>query len=87
MKAEIYGRWWASVPMRERAMSQSYMENQSAIQKKWDKEWGDRMNELVLIGQEMDEAQIRLDLDACTLTDSEIEGFKAGEKFIDMWPI
>ncbi len=87
LKAEIYGRWWVSVPMKERAMSESYMQNQAAIQQKWDKNWGDRMNELVFIGQEMDEARIRVELEACTLTDSEIKGFRAGESFKDQWPI
>ena len=87
LKAEIYGRWWASVPMKQRAMSPSYIENQDHIQAKWDKNWGDRMNELVFIGQEMDKEKIIADLDSCLLSDFEITGMKAGNGFQDDWPI
>lgn len=87
LKAEIYGRWWASVPMKQRAMSQAYLENQAEIQKKWDKQWGDRMNELVLIGQDMDREKITSDLDKCLLTDLEVAGMQSGSGFEDEWPI
>ncbi|MEO1255009.1 MAG: GTP-binding protein [Bacteroidota bacterium] len=87
LKAEVYGRWWASVPMKQRAMSQAYLDNQGYIQSKWDKKWGDRMNELVFIGQDMDKAKIKSDLDKCLLTDMEITGMEAGSEFQDEWPI
>lgn len=87
LKAEIYGRWWASVPMKQRAMNPAYMENQDHIQEKWNKKWGDRMNELVLIGQDMDKEKITTDLDKCLLSDLEIEGMEAGNGFQDDWPM
>ena len=87
LKAEVYGRWWASVPMKQRAMSQAYLENQDHIQAKWDKQWGDRMNELVFIGQDMDKTKIIADLDKCLLSDIEAAGRKAGSEFQDDWPI
>lgn len=87
LKAEIYGRWWASVPLKQRAMSENYIENQDHIQAKWDKIWGDRMNELVFIGQDMDKEKIMADLDKCLLTDLEIVGMEAGNGFKDDWPI
>ena len=87
LKAEIYGRWWASVPMKQRALSEAYLENQDMIQKKWDKQWGDRMNELVFIGQDMDKEKMMADLDKCLLTDIEIAGMESGNEFQDDWPI
>ncbi|MEP0369038.1 MAG: GTP-binding protein [Cyclobacteriaceae bacterium] len=87
LKAELYGRWWASVPMKQRAMSEAYLENQAEIQKKWDQQWGDRMNELVFIGQDMNKEKITSDLDNCLLRDYEIAGMEAGNGFDDNWPI
>lgn len=87
LKAEVYGRWWASVLVEQRAMSQSYMESQDQIQAKWDKKWGDRMNELVFIGQDMNKQKIIADLNKCLLTDFEIGEMDAGIGFQDDWPI
>ncbi|MDW3194389.1 MAG: GTP-binding protein [Cytophagales bacterium] len=86
LKAEEYGSWWASVPMKRRAMSPDYLENQSLIQDKWDKKWGDRLNELVFIGQDMDKEKITADLDACLITDEEIAMMDSGQEFQDGWP-
>ncbi len=87
LKAEIYGRWWASVPLKQRAMNPAYLENQEFIQKKWDKRWGDRMNELVFIGQDMDKPKIIADLDHCLMTEMEVLGMDGGYDFKDDWPI
>ena len=87
LKAESYGRWWASVPMKRRASNPAYLENQKEIQAKWDKKWGDRLNELVFIGQDMDKEEIISDLDSCLLTDYEIIGMEAGNLIQDDWPI
>lgn len=73
--------------MKQRALSEAYLENQEEIQKKWDKKWGDRMNELVLIGQDIDNKKITKDLDDCLLTDFEIMGMQSGNGFEDEWPI
>jgi G3E family GTPase len=86
-KAEVYGKWWASVPLRPRAMSAAYMENQDFIQKKWDKTWGDRLNELVVIGQELDQKAIQQQLESCLCNESECRHFLHGGKFHDRWPI
>ncbi len=87
LRAEPYGRWWASVPFKERAVSAAYLENQAIIQAKWDKEWGDRMNELVFIGQDMDKDKILEGLHACLLTAQEIAQMQDGNAFEDRWPI
>ena len=87
MKAEIYGRWWASVSMKERAMNPSYLENQEEIQAKWHKQWGDRMTELVFIGMDMDKKKITAELDKCLVNELDIIGMQSGNRFIDEWPI
>ncbi|ELR69414.1 Putative metal chaperone, involved in Zn homeostasis, GTPase of COG0523 family [Fulvivirga imtechensis AK7] len=65
VKADIYGRWWASVPIRDRVRSEAYMQNQNSIMQKWDKQWGDRMNEIVFIGRDMDKSAIIRDMASC----------------------
>lgn len=87
VKAEAYGRWWAAVPYKERVNSLGYMEHQKLIMKKWDKQWGDRLNELVIIGQDMDEQLIRAELENCLLQEDEIKGMASGDGFQDKWPI
>ncbi|GAA0196167.1 zinc metallochaperone GTPase ZigA [Fulvivirga kasyanovii] len=64
-KTDPYGRWWVSVPIKERARNEAYMQNQEAIMKKWDKQWGDRMNEIVFIGRDMDQAAIIREMESC----------------------
>ncbi len=87
LKAEVFGRWWASVPLKERAVSESYLENQEMIQAKWDTDWGDRMTELVFIGQDMDKEKITSDLDQCLLNGFEVVKMKDGSIYQDDWPI
>lgn len=86
-KAEVYGKWWAAVSMRERAANPAYMENQEVIQRKWNKTWGDRLNELVIIGQHLDHQKVRNALENCLCTASEQEHFLTGGSFDDTWPI
>lgn len=64
-KTDPYGRWWASVPIKERVRSEAYMQNQESIMKKWDKQWGDRMNEIVFIGRDMDQEAIIREMESC----------------------
>jgi G3E family GTPase len=86
-RAEVYGRWWASVSLRDRASSQTFMENQDAIQKKWDKTWGDRLNEVVIIGQHLDKQKVQQELEGCLCNLEEIEHYLNGGKFSDTWPL
>ncbi|SDH50339.1 GTP-binding protein [Alteribacillus bidgolensis] len=62
--------WLASLPQRMQAQVKA--ENPESI-RHWHEEFGDRMNEFVIIGADMNEAQIREELDACLLTDEEMK--------------
>jgi G3E family GTPase len=86
LKADPVGVWWASMSFKQRTQYESFIENQRWIESKWDKLFGDRMNELVLIGQYPDEDQIIHELKNCLLTDQELNLYFAGKSFKDNWP-
>ncbi|MFM8834876.1 MAG: GTP-binding protein [Cytophagales bacterium] len=86
-KAEIYGRWWASVPFKQRAQNPAYLQDQEHIQKKWDKQWGDRLNEVVIIGQDLNEENITAALKKCLLNSAEIEAYHQKKEFKHDWPL
>lgn len=58
------GRWWAAVPKNRWPDDGSFEE---FVLRHWDPVWGDRRQELVFIGIEIDEAAIRAALDRCLL--------------------
>jgi len=87
LKAEPVGVWWTSMPFKERTRYPSYIENQEYIESKWDKNFGDRMNELVIIGQDLDKELIQYEMENCLLDSYELADFLNGEKFKDNWPI
>ncbi|MEM8568297.1 MAG: GTP-binding protein, partial [Bacteroidota bacterium] len=53
----------------------------------WDDAFGDRKNEIVFIGQDMDEELIRSDLDTCLCTEDELATNFWVKGFEDHWPI
>jgi G3E family GTPase len=63
------GLWWAAIP---RAEWPSDAESRREIKREWQKPWGDRVQELVFIGQGMDRAGIDAGLGAALLTDDEV---------------
>ena len=72
MKAEGAGVWWASMPFSERMKFQNFMDNQEIIEERWTVAFGDRLNEIVLIGIQLDEKQVRSEFDKCICSDEEI---------------
>jgi G3E family GTPase len=70
------GSWWATFPVKERNQHPSFQANEEYIMGKWDKRFGDRLTEIVLIGQDMHEEKIREALDACLCTDEELAEYK-----------
>ena len=65
-RTEAAGFWWAAVDKGEWPDDQQQCEE---IVKLWKKPWGDRRQELVVIGQNMDHGVITAKFDACLLTD------------------
>jgi G3E family GTPase len=86
LKAEPAGVWWASMPFQERIRYASYLDNQKWIESRWDKRYGDRLNELVLIGQYPQKEKITFELKKCLMTDKELELVNKGTKIKDPWP-
>lgn len=79
LKADSAGVWWSSMPFGQRIRYAAFVEHQKSIEARWDPVFGDRQNELVLIGQEMDEGAIRAALEDCLCTEAEIAAWQAGQ--------
>lgn len=71
LAAEPGGSWWAETPRAEWPTDDP--ELMTELNSVWDEVWGDRRQELILIGQDLDAAAARKALDGCLLTDSEME--------------
>ncbi|MCA6488944.1 MAG: GTP-binding protein [Chitinophagaceae bacterium] len=85
-RMEKAGFWWCSMPMKERLNYPSFVANQTYIESKWSKQWGDRLNELVFIGQHMNKENILTNLEKCLLNDDEIISFQNKKVFKDPFP-
>lgn len=87
LKADRAGVWWCSMSYGERINYAGFLENQQAIESKWDKQFGDRQNELVIIGQDLEKEAIVQELTACLCSEKEIRDMELGIRFKDPFPI
>jgi G3E family GTPase len=71
LAAEPGGAWWAETPREEWPSDDP--ELMAELNSVWDEVWGDRRQELILIGQDLDAVAARKALDKCLLTESEME--------------
>ncbi len=69
------GVWWASLTIKDRNQHPAFQANEELIMASWDKHFGDRHIEIVHIGQDMPEDEIRKGLDACLCTEDEMIEF------------
>ena len=69
-RTEAAGFWWAAVDERDWPDEK---EQREEITKLWEEPWGDRRQEIVVIGQDMDPEVVTAKLDECLLTDDEME--------------
>ncbi len=70
-RVDLAGYWWASI---ERDQWPAEAEVRDQIRAQFDEAWGDRRQELVFIGMQMDRTAIESELTRCLLTDEEIAG-------------
>lgn len=85
LKAESAGVWWVSMPTKQRLLYPDFIENRDEIESNWSKEFGDRQNELVIIGQDLNKTQIEYELNACVCTENEWRVFSISSKSKDNW--
>ncbi len=84
VSCEPAGTWYAALPRDEWPEE---AETREQIKNDWQEPWGDRRQELVFIGVELDEAALRAKLDRALLTPPELEkGPKAWRKLTDPFP-
>ena len=72
IKAESAGVWWASMPFSERIKYASFIDNQEVIEERWSLDFGDRLNELVFIGINIDEYEIQKKIEDSLCNEDEI---------------
>lgn len=77
VRNEAMGIWWAEIPQSQWPQDPSWREH---LGKNWHSVFGDRRQELVFIGSDMDEKAIRTALDACLVGDSSAQALS-----IDAW--
>lgn len=86
VRADSAGRWWTSIPSWERSFYPAWQENKEIIIQRWDDRFGDRINELIIIGQDLNQQAITEELEECICTDEEIYQMKKNN-FIDSFPV
>jgi G3E family GTPase len=78
------GMWWAAVPKHQWPEDEDMVRG---IAKRWEQPYGDRRQEIVFIGQDMDQEHIELMLKSALLTTEEIErGEDVWAEFPDPFP-
>ena len=86
-RMERAGVWWASMTFNDRTNYQAFADNKEYIESKWNKKCGDRMDELVFIGQDIEKEKMIADLEKCLLQDNEQHLFENKTNFIDPFPL
>ncbi|MBI1280847.1 MAG: GTP-binding protein [Anaerolineaceae bacterium] len=85
---EAAGMWWAAVPKQDWPTDPDFLQEIESVS---EGEYGDRRQELVVIGADMDHAEVRAALDNCLLTDDEMAlGWKGWRELpdpFDSWDV
>jgi G3E family GTPase len=87
-RVEPAGLWWGAIPEDQWPDTP---DERAAVQAEWQEPYGDRRQEIVFIGQDMDEEMLRAALDICLVDDAELhEGVDAWVNYPDpfnLWTI
>jgi G3E family GTPase len=87
LRADSAGVWWASMSKENRVSHPSYINNQDFIESKWDNIFGDRTNEIVIIGHNLNQEEIQVELDACLATEDELNSAAWKQGYEDQWSV
>jgi G3E family GTPase len=83
-RTELAGMWWVVTPNEHWPEDD---ESFNHIKSRWEEPYGDRQQEIVIIGMQMDKANIEASFNACLLTDEEISmGMEAWRNLPDPFP-
>ena len=87
LKADNAGVWWSSMSFEERIQYLAFIENQGTIEKDWHPIFGDRKNEIVFIGQDLEVEKITAELESCLYSDKDLVSLNLSSGFSDSWPV
>lgn len=76
LRVEQAGTWWSAMPYSERIRYAAFVNHQEEIESRWSKLWGDRLNELVFIGQDLDKEECRDAIRQCLVTADEARNWE-----------
>lgn len=83
-RTELAGMWWAATPSQYWPQDQESLQH---IRDRWQAPFGDRQQELVIIGMAMDISALTANFDASLLTDAELaQGTQAWRALPDPFP-
>jgi len=83
LRIEYGGIWWATMSFQERLQYPDFVQNQHHIESRWSAQFGDRLNELVFIGQHFDKQTLLDELETCLINNEEMDSYQKQQKFND----
>jgi len=86
LRVESAGVWWVSMPYHERIRYRAFLDHRKQIEARWSKDWGDRMNELVFIGKDLEKEKYRRSIEECLLSEEEARHWQK-KSWRDSFPI
>lgn len=81
--ADKAGQWWCSIPEMDWQLDETM---EQMVRDRWHPHFADRYNEIVIIGQELDQESITAVLDNCLCNEAEVQQWLEGKLFSDPFP-